>query len=115
MMTFTRLRLLTASLAALLGLLPVTSHGNAAGSSELAGELRFRVRLDGREIGEHRYRIRVNGTEREVRSEARFDVKFLTFTAYRYVHDAAERWTTPWPRDSRRPTVLPRRGRNDRR
>jgi hypothetical protein len=52
----------------------------------------FRVFLDDREIGRHRFALRADGAERELRSEARFEVKLLGFTAYRYAHEATERW-----------------------
>ena len=75
-------RLLAATLAA------------AAGSA--AAEVRtwdFRVTLDDREIGRHRFTLAARESgEREVRSEARFDVRFLFVDAFRYRHEAAERW-----------------------
>jgi hypothetical protein len=50
------------------------------------------VFLDDAEIGYHRFTLAEAGAERVLRSEARFEVKFLLFTAYRYAHDADERW-----------------------
>lgn len=52
----------------------------------------FRVYLDNTAIGTHRFTLRQQGEERELASEARFDVKLLFFTAYRYAHQASERW-----------------------
>jgi hypothetical protein len=52
----------------------------------------FRVLLDGDDIGQHRFTLRNLGAERRLLSEARFDVKLLFFSAYRYAHDAEERW-----------------------
>jgi hypothetical protein len=52
----------------------------------------FRVLLDGRVIGEHRYALTDVGDRRELRSEARFDVRVLFLSAYRYQHDAIEQW-----------------------
>jgi hypothetical protein len=52
----------------------------------------FRVLLDGDEIGRHRFALYDNGVEREMRIEARFAVKFLAITFYRYEHVATERW-----------------------
>jgi hypothetical protein len=52
----------------------------------------FRVLLDGREIGQHRYALSTKDGERELRSEARFDVRVLFLSAYRYDHQAVERW-----------------------
>lgn len=52
----------------------------------------FRVLLDDREIGRHTFtREESDGLARVV-SEARFDVRFLFVTAYRYEHRAEERW-----------------------
>jgi hypothetical protein len=52
----------------------------------------FRVLLDGREIGQHRYALTSAGAGRELRSEARFDVRLLFLSAYRYQHEAIEQW-----------------------
>jgi hypothetical protein len=52
----------------------------------------FRVLLDDREIGQHDFTLRSAGDQRELRSEARFDVRVLFVNAYRYRHEAAERW-----------------------
>lgn len=52
----------------------------------------FRVLLDDREIGRHTFTVRELGEERELRSEASFDVRVLFVSAYRYRHEAAERW-----------------------
>lgn len=52
----------------------------------------FRVLLDGREIGQHRFTLAPQGEERELKSEASFDVRFLFVSAYRYQHEATERW-----------------------
>lgn len=64
-------------------------------SAPLQAELRawhFRVFLDDAEIGYHRFTLQQGAGERELVSEARFDVKFLFLTAYRYRHQATERW-----------------------
>lgn len=52
----------------------------------------FRVFLNDAPIGYHRFSLTGQGEARELKSEARFEVKFLFVTAYRYVHDAAEDW-----------------------
>ncbi len=52
----------------------------------------FRVWLDNREIGEHQFMLGAAGDALELRSEARFDVKVLFVSAYRYRHQALERW-----------------------
>lgn len=64
-------------------------------SAPLAADVRawnFRVFLDDSEIGYHRFTLRQGAGERELTSEARFDVKFLFLTAYQYQHEATERW-----------------------
>lgn len=55
-------------------------------------EWNFRVLLDGREVGWHRYVVRGEGESTEVESRAQFDVRFLFLNAYRYRHEAHERW-----------------------
>lgn len=52
----------------------------------------FRVLLDGDEIGRHRFTLRENGAGRVLRSEARFEVRFLAIPVYRYQHEATEQW-----------------------
>ena len=52
----------------------------------------FRVLLDGQEIGTHRFTLTERGAERELVSEASFRVTFLGIPAYRYRHQATERW-----------------------
>jgi len=68
--------------------------GTAATAEPTRGpsEWRFAVLLGEREIGQHRFRIQPRGDATEVRSEARFDVKFLGFNAFVYRHEATERW-----------------------
>jgi hypothetical protein len=57
-----------------------------------SGEWNFRVLLDGKEIGMHRYMLNDSGADRTLRSEAEFDVRLLSFSLYRYQHEAVERW-----------------------
>ena len=68
----------------------------AAAAGTAAAEVRtwdFRVTLDDREIGRHRFTLAARESgERELRSEARFDVRVLFIDAFRYRHEAAERW-----------------------
>ena len=56
------------------------------------GDWNFRVTLDGREIGSHRYTLEPSGQGAVLRSQADFEVRFLFVTAYRYDHEAVERW-----------------------
>lgn len=52
----------------------------------------FRVLLDDRDIGQHRFTLDGPDDRRELRSEARFDVRLLFINAYRYRHEAVEHW-----------------------
>jgi hypothetical protein len=52
----------------------------------------FKVYLDDKPVGYHRFTLSERATGKELRSEARFDVKFLFVTAYTYAHQATERW-----------------------
>jgi hypothetical protein len=65
-------------------------HSTAHASAR--GEWRFDVALDGRPIGYHRFELSERDGERELRSEAKFNVRFLVFDAYRYTHEAREIW-----------------------
>jgi hypothetical protein len=62
----------------------------AAAHAEL-NAWKFRVLLDDREIGRHEFVLQGAGEERELRSVARFDVRFLFVNVYRYRHEAVER------------------------
>jgi hypothetical protein len=76
-------------LAMLLGL-AATASATPGGSP--VQQWRFTALLDGKEIGYHRFLLTDDGNRREILSEAQFDVKFLFFNAYRYVHASSERW-----------------------
>lgn len=65
---------------------------STATSAETVREWLFDVSLDGKPIGEHRFTVSTEGERTLVRSRARFDVKVLGFTAYRYRHEADEVW-----------------------
>ena len=55
-------------------------------------EWAFRVYLDDAEIGSHKFTVTDDGSDREIRTEAEFNVKFLFFNAYQYWHWNTERW-----------------------
>lgn len=55
-------------------------------------EWRFRVLLDGQDVGTHTYRLESRDGERRVQSDAQFNVRFLFIDAYTYIHQARERW-----------------------
>ncbi|WP_017758260.1 DUF6134 family protein, partial [Pseudacidovorax intermedius] len=53
----------------------------------------FEASLDGKPIGQHVFTLETqDGGARTLRSDARFDVKLLGITVYRYRHQAQERW-----------------------
>lgn len=52
----------------------------------------FTVYLDDERVGYHRFTLTESGTDRALRSEARFDVKILMINAYSYAHQADETW-----------------------
>lgn len=57
-----------------------------------ADQWRFKVSLDGDEIGYHNFSVNRNGAEETVSIEAKFAVKFLLVTAYTYDHKNTEIW-----------------------
>jgi hypothetical protein len=63
-----------------------------AGGSVHAAEWDFTVLLDGEPIGQHRFVVG-GARERTVEIDAAFQVKLLGWTAYRYRHQARERWS----------------------
>lgn len=52
----------------------------------------FKVYLDSKPVGYHRFTLTGQPEQRQVHSEARFDVKLLMITAYTYIHEAKESW-----------------------
>ncbi len=78
------------ALAALAALSNGAATASAAGPA--GGEWDFRVLLDDSPIGEHRFALATTGGERKLVSEARFAVKLLGVTVYRYRHEATELW-----------------------
>ena len=52
----------------------------------------FQVLLGDAPIGYHQFTLDEQGARRQLRSESRFEVKVLLFTAYRYEHEATELW-----------------------
>ena len=67
-------------------------------SAQSARSWNFRVALNDEPIGTQRFTLTLQGEQgdqrdqRELRSEASFDVKVLFINAYRYRHEATERW-----------------------
>jgi len=66
--------------------------GLAQAEGPARGDWNFRVLLDGKPIGSHRFTLETEGGQRTLRSVAAFDVKVLGISAYRYRHEAEERW-----------------------
>ncbi len=52
----------------------------------------FAVYLDDTLIGDHHFSVIEDAAGIEVRSDARFSVKLLSFEIYHYLHSARERW-----------------------
>jgi len=77
---------------ALILALSLVSNLYAAHANATAREWDFTAYLGDNEIGYHRFALTQSGPERELLSEARFNVKFLFIDAYRYAHEARERW-----------------------
>ncbi|MFM9928012.1 DUF6134 family protein [Variovorax sp. H27-G14] len=88
-----RLRAALTALAALsAGVAGAAGPATAAAAGPSGGEWDFRVLLDDSPIGEHRFALATTGNERKLTSEARFAVKLLGVTVYRYQHNATETW-----------------------
>lgn len=61
-------------------------------SAENSASWDFDVYLNDKKVGKHKFEVfHVDGTK-QVQSEASFKVKILFILAYRYEHNAAERW-----------------------
>ena len=77
----------TITLCLSLIVLTVSSAFAAAGEPK---EWKFTVLLDGKPIGHHNFKLVETDAKRELTSEARFNVKLLFVTVYKYVHDDQE-------------------------
>lgn len=65
-------------------------------AQEIVGEIGywdFDVYLNDKKVGKHQFKVSEIAALRTVQSEASFDYKILFFSAYRYQHSAAERWS----------------------
>jgi len=75
----------------LLALLAAANLAHAAdGGVDETQQWRFKVLLDGKPIGHHYFTLAEKNGRRDLTSEARFNVKLLFVTVYRYVHDSKE-------------------------
>ncbi len=75
-------------------LLALSMLAAPASASEANAEWHFTAQLDGKDIGTHRFALTARDGMRELVSRARFEVKLLGFTAYRYEHEARETWNS---------------------
>ncbi len=80
-------------LPGLLGLLAASAAPTAAAATTDLAPKTFAVSLDDKPIGEHRFGFAAAaGDERQVTSDASFDVRLLGIVVYRYRHHAVEHW-----------------------
>ena len=78
---------------ALLLALTITGASRGANTADaLEHEWKFKVLLDGSEIGYHNFSLSRDGQETRLKTEANFKVKFLFITAFRYEHENSEIW-----------------------
>ena len=76
-----------------LGLLTAAFMTTAsANQSQISSTYNFRVLLDEKPIGYHQFELSQKDSVRQVSSTARFDVKLLFITAFKYRHSSSERW-----------------------
>jgi hypothetical protein len=79
-------------LALCLPLAALPASANREATETQQREWDFNVFLDERPIGRHTFEVIDDGSQRIVRSDARFDVDILFFNAYRYRHLNRESW-----------------------
>ena len=66
--------------------------GAAAAATGSQQEFKFRVLLDGDDIGTHTFRVNREAGQETVEIDARFKVKIIGITVYSYVHENRELW-----------------------
>lgn len=84
------MRTVLISIPLVLALFTVPATGNTASTAK---SWDFSVLLDGSKIGYHRFELEEQGSQRLLRSEAKFDVRFLFINAFRYRHTNTEIWS----------------------
>ena len=77
---------------ALLLMLALASPAPALERGDDVAHWDFDVYLNDKKVGQHSFEVSEIDGIRHVRSEARFNYKILFISAYRYEHNAAERW-----------------------
>jgi len=73
--------------------LTFTSHVPAQERGSKIASWAFNVYLNDKKVGKHLFRVSETGGLKQVLSEASFNYKILFISAYRYEHNAAERWS----------------------
>lgn len=71
---------------------PVLVAYTSINDSSAMQQWRFTVFLDDEEIGFHNFTVENREDQQLIYTNARFDVKFLFFTAYTYEHSNVEQW-----------------------
>ena len=79
----------------LIGLFGLTFITPAPAMERVGGvaEWDFNVYLNDRKIGKHSFKVSESAGIKQVQSEAKFKYTILLIPAYRYEHQAAERWS----------------------
>lgn len=78
--------------AALTFALTISAMANIA-TEESDLKWQFNVALNGKPVGSHSFELRQDGSQQILETTARFDVKFLFVTAFRYRHQSTEVWS----------------------
>lgn len=87
------MKTLTQRLTLFLWILAATlSSGASAAPSDFVTEWKFRVLLDGKDIGHHRFTLLDTGAEQRMESEASFDARILMLLKFKYRHTNNEVW-----------------------
>jgi len=73
--------------------LAIASHATAPEAASQVLNWDFDVYLDEKKVGKHQFTVSDTDGVRIVQSEASFKVKVFFIPAYRYQHNAAERWS----------------------
>ena len=87
------MKALAQALLLCLTLLALTlSFSAAASTQDSVKEWKFRVLLDGKDIGHHHFTLIDKGMERHIESEANFDARVFMLFRFQYQHSNAEVW-----------------------
>lgn len=72
--------------------LSLTALPFSTASGRVLDQWNFDVYLNDSKIGEHRYQVTEENGAEFVRTNAKFKIKLLFITAFRYAHENTERW-----------------------